>query len=593
MRMTLEQGLLLSLLGLMLIFFIWGRWRYDLVSLMTLIFASLLGLVPVAQSFEGFGHPAVITVAAVLVVSRGLMNSGIVDFIARLMNRVGERYLIQLAALTAAVTVSSGFMNNIGALALFMPVAIRMARKSGRSPSLYLMPLAFGSLLGGMTTLIGTPPNIIISGFRAQALGNAAFRMFDFFPVGAGVAVAGVALLVLLSRFLVPKGAAGGTSQELFEVGDYITALEATEDSKLEAVRLLDLEAVTEGKVRVIGHTQGKQKYPVPYLSRPIQLGDRIIVEGSPESLKEVMDHFGLVLSKSDKLSREDLKSEEISLVEAIVSVNSSLIKRTARGMRLRTRFGANLLGVAREGERLKRFPEDIIIKPGDVLLLQGAEESLPEVLQQLGCLPLSERDLRIGKPRRLALGAGIFGAALAAAGLGLMPAQIAFSMAAGVMVIARFITLKEAYESIDGSIIVLLGTIIPVSQALETTGSAQLVAEQILRVALTIPHWGSLLLVMIATMLLSNVVNNAAAVLIMAPIAVRIAQGLSLSVDPFLMGVAVAASCAFLTPIGHQSNTLVMGPGGYRFGDYWKLGLPLSLFVLGIATPLILAVWG
>lgn len=591
--MTFEQSSILSLLMVMLVLFIWGKWRYDLVSLVILLVASVMGLVPVNEAFSGFGHPAVITVAAVLVVSRGLMNSGIVDFMARLMNRVGEHYLIQLAALVGAVTLSSAIMNNIGALALFMPVAIRIARKSGRSPSLYLMPLAFGSLLGGVTTLVGTPPNIIISSFRADTLGVAPFRMFDFTLAGAGVAAAGVIFIILAARFLIPKGSGNDTRKELFEVGDYITALEVVETSKIEGVSLSDIEKVSEGKVRVIGHTLGKKKYPVPYLSRPYQKGDRIIVEGSPESLQEVMDYFGLVLAKSDKLSREDLKSEEITLIEAIVTTNSSLINRSARGIRLRSRFGVNLLGVAREGARLKKFPEDIVMKAGDVLLLQGAVESLQEVLQQIGCLPLSERELRIGKPKRLILGSSIFIAALIIAGLGILPVQIMFTASAVVMVLTRFLSLKEVYESIDWSIIVLLGAIIPVSQALETTGSAQIVADIILKLAFAAPLWMSLALVMGVTMLLSNVVNNAAATLIMAPIAVKIALGLSVSADPFLMGVAIASSSAFLTPIGHQSNTLVMGPGGYKFGDYWKLGLPLSIIVMGVGVPLILLFWG
>lgn len=591
--MTFEQSSILSLLMVMLVLFIWGKWRYDLVSLVILLVASVMGLVPVNEAFSGFGHPAVITVAAVLVVSRGLMNSGIVDFMARLMNRVGEHYLIQLAALVGAVTLSSAIMNNIGALALFMPVAIRIARKSGRSPSLYLMPLAFGSLLGGVTTLVGTPPNIIISSFRADTLGVAPFRMFDFTLAGAGVAAAGVIFIMLAARFLIPKGSGNDTRKELFEVGDYITALEVVETSKIEGVSLSDIEKVSEGKVRVIGHTLGKKKYPVPYLSRPYQKGDRIIVEGSPESLQEVMDYFGLVLAKSDKLSREDLKSEEITLIEAIVTTNSSLINRSARGIRLRSRFGVNLLGVAREGARLKKFPEDIVMKAGDVLLLQGAVESLQEVLQQIGCLPLSERELRIGKPKRLILGSSIFIAALIIAGLGILPVQIMFTASAVVMVLTRFLSLKEVYESIDWSIIVLLGAIIPVSQALETTGSAQIVADIILKLAFAAPLWMSLALVMGVTMLLSNVVNNAAATLIMAPIAVKIALGLSVSADPFLMGVAIASSSAFLTPIGHQSNTLVMGPGGYKFGDYWKLGLPLSIIVMGVGVPLILLFWG
>ena len=590
--MTSPQLFIFSILFLLLVLFIWGRWRYDIIALAALLVATVTGLVPEGQAFSGFGHPAVITVAAVLVVSRGLMNSGMVDFIARLMARVGENASVQLSALVVAVTVCSGFMNNIGALAFFMPVAIRLARKNQRSPSLFLMPLAFGSLLGGLITLVGTPPNIIISSFREQATGIEPFRMFDFAPVGAGVALAGMLFIILAGWRFIPRRKGQLSREDLFEIEDYITEIRVPDESKFAGKRLRELEKAIEGDVIVVGHVRDDLKLPAPSPYRVLKAGDSVIVKASADELQELLDASGLELAASEKVSEEDLRSEEINIVEATVTTNSGLEGRTARSLNLRSGYGINLLGVAREGGRLRSRPDSIRLRAGDVLLLQGGTETLQEVLPTLGCLPLAERGLRLGQPRRVFLGLGIFSFALTAAALGLLPVQIAFSGAAVVLVLAGFLSLREIYESIDWPVIILLGAMIPVSQALETTGGAQMIADSILFLSGTLAPWITLTLVLVVSMLLSNVVNNAAAAVLMAPIAISIGSGMGASLEPFLMSVAVGASCAFLTPIGHQSNTLVMGPGGYHFGDYWRLGLPLSIIVAVSAVPLIMRVW-
>lgn len=589
--MTLDQVIILSLLALMLTLFIWGKWRYDLISVGVLLIASVIGVVPPAEAFNGFGHPAVITVAAVLIVSKGLMNSGIVDFIASLMSKVGKQYFVQLASLVGAVTISSAFMNNIGALALFMPVAIRIARKSGKSPSLYLMPLAFGSLLGGMITLVGTPPNIIISNYRAETLGIEPFRMFDFTLVGAGVAIVGIFFIVLIGRNLIPEYKGNASKAELFKTREYITSLDVVESSKIKGITLGHIEMFSEGNVVVISHIRDGKNHSTPSLNRSIQEGDIIIVEANPNDLQEVIDAFGFKL-ESENFCETDKSCDEMGMIEAVVTVNSSLIGKTARKLNLRSRFEVNLIGVAREGARLSKAPNQIQIRAGDVLLLQGETENLQEVMSVLGYLPLAESGLTLGKNRRLLLGIGIFAVSILISALNLLPVEMAFTAAATVMVFTKFLTLKEVYESIDWSIIILLGAIIPVSQALEATGGAQIIANLILNISGFVPSWLTMMLMMITTILLSNVVNNAASTLIMAPIAVQIALGLDVSIDPFLMAVAIGASCAFLTPIGHQSNTLVMGPGGYKFGDYWRLGLPLTLLVVLSGTFLILMVW-
>jgi len=587
-----ELAIVFATLGLVLVLFVWGRWRYDLVALFALLVVTITGLVPAGEAFLGFGHPAVITVAAVLVVSRALFNSGMVDYIVRLMGQAGDNPLTQLAVLVIAVTVCSGFMNNIGALALFMPVAIRMARKGGVSPSLYLMPLAFGSLLGGLITQVGTPPNIIISVFRAETAAAAPFRMFDFAPVGAGIALAGVLFILLVGWRLLPKRKGQLSREEQFEIDDYITEIKVPKKSTMTGKRIRDLEEATDGDIAVVGHSRDGQKFPAPSRHRTFQEDDTLIVRADAEDLKELLDTTGLELAGSEKISEEEISSDDIIIMEATITRDSVMEGRTARSLNLRSRYGVNLLGLSRQGGRLRSSPDNIKFRVGDVLLLQGPEESLQEVLPTLGLLPLVERGLRVGQPPRVFLGVAIFGTALALAATGVLSIQIAFTAAALVMVLAGFISLREIYDSIDWPVIVLLGAMIPVSGALETTGGAKLIADGILNIAGGAAPWITLTVILVGTMFLSDLVNNAAAAVLMAPIAISIAAGMGASADPFLMSVAVGASCAFLTPIGHQSNTLVMGPGGYKFSDYWRMGLPLEIIIVLVGIPLIMYFW-
>jgi di/tricarboxylate transporter len=585
----LQQIIVFAVLAAALALFIWGRWRYDIVALLALLAVTVTGIIPAEQAFAGFGHPAVITVAAVLVVSRGLRNSGVVDLLAKPLLRVGKQPSVQVGALGSLVAALSAFMNNVGALALLMPVAIRMARKNGRSPSLLLMPLAFGSLLGGLITLIGTPPNIIIATFRAET-GAEPFRMFDFAPVGLGVAIAGLLFIALIGWRLVPQRKGAASREEMFEIGDYVTEVIVPADSKLVGKRLRDLGSVSEAEVVVIALLRGKRRLNNPTSFEVMRADDVLVVEANSEDLRELVDAARLTLSGSRKLGEEALESG--SLMEAVVMADSPLIRQTARRLNLRWRYGVNLLGVARMGSRIHRRLRDIRFQAGDVLLLQGPAETFSATLSTLGCLPLAGRGLSLGQPRRVGLGLGIFGAALLLAAVGLLPIQVTFVGAAVAMVLVQIISLGEAYESIDWSIIVLLGAMIPVGQALETSGGAERIAAATLAISGQMPPVISLLIILVATMFLSDLVNNATAAVLMAPIAISVAQGMDASIDPFLMAVAIGASCAFLTPIGHQSNTLVMGPGGYQFGDYWRMGLLLEVIIVVVAIPLIMRFW-
>ena len=584
----MEQTIVFATILLSLILFITGKWRYDIVALLALLIVTVTNIVSWEKAFIGFGHPAVVTVAAVLVLSRGLQNSGIVDTMTGWLSYVGNHLTIQIAALTGLAIALSAFMNNVGAAALLMPVAIRMAQKNGHSPSLFLMPLAFGSLLGGMTTLIGTPPNIIISTFREREIGEP-FSMFDFTPVGIGIALAGLLYISLIGWRLLPERKGAVSKEELFRIEDYTTELRVAEGSKMVGKSLRDIEAETEATI--VGFIRGGEQYLAPPSLITLRTDDVIIVRADSGTLKKLVDE-GIKLVGNKEREEHLLKSDKISVLEAVVRPNALIEGRTASSLNLHWVYGVSLLAISRQGERLTERLGSIRFKAGDVLLLQGEEEALQKMLSILGCLPLAGRGLRIGQPRRILFSVGIFGSAIGAISLGLLPASIALVGAAVIMVLMGIISLREAYESIDWSVVVLLGAMIPVGQALESTGGAQTIATGMLEITGQISPAAALIAVLVASMILTPMLNNAAAAVLMAPIAIGVARGVGASADPFLIAVAIGASCDFLTPIGHQSNTIVWGLGGYRFSDYPRMGLPLEIIVVAVAIPLILWFW-
>ncbi len=590
--MTTEQVLLFAILGVALLLFAWGRLRYDLVAMLALLAAVVLGVVPAEGAFDGFGHPAVITVAAILILSRALRNSALIDVAARLLGNLGGRPSVQVLGLAATTAVFSAFMNNVGALALMLPVALAVANGAKRPASEVLMPISFASLLGGLTTLIGTPPNIVIASFRAGERGEP-FGMFDFAPVGLTVALVGVAFVALVGWRLLPKRIAGQTSEKpLVDIEDYVTEVRLPAKSDYVGRRLTEIETLAKADLSVVALVRNDDRILAPSGFVRLQAGDILVLEADADALQLVLDKAELELVGAADISAGDLRSERVGLVEAVIVPGSRMEGRTARSMRLHTRFGLNLLAFARQGEEQHERLGQVRFAAGDVLLLQGEREAMPDVLAALGCLPLAGRDLQLrrrdGSPWTLL----IFLAAIGTVVAGLLPPQIAFIGAAIGALAVGDLHLRELYETVEWPVIVLLGALIPVGLALETTGGSATVAHPLLQLGAYAPAWVVLGLLMIVTMLLSDIMNNAATAVLMAPIGIEVAQGLGASVDPFLMAVAIGASSTYLTPIGHQSNLLVMGPGGYRFYDYWRMGLPLDLLIVAIGLPAILLFW-
>jgi di/tricarboxylate transporter len=600
--MAAEQLLILGILVATVGCFLWGRWRHDMVAVGALLACVFTGLVPYGDAFAGFAHPAVISVGCVLVLSHGLQTSGAVDALTRRVLPATAGPTLAIFSLTALGALLSAFMNNVGALALLLPVAIQIAVRLDLPPGKLLMPLSFGSILGGTTTLIGTPSNLFVSGLRAEA-GLGSFGMFDFAPVGSAITALGIVFIGLVGWRLVP--ARSPTGSEGFDTGTYLTEARVTEGSKAAGMKLREIEAaLEEADAQVVGMVRNDVRVSAPNAGRYVHAGDILIIEAEAETLANALSRLGLVLEEAQhKAAKEDTgdataekekapPADEIVLVELAILPTSGLLERTPSDIQLRNRFGINLLAVSSQGRRSRARLRTYRFKAGDVLMMQGTPEAIAEFASVASCVPLAERALHIPDRRKAVTASAIMGLSVAVSALGLLP--IAVALTAGVLASMALHTVppRSVYEAVDWPVIVLLGALIPVAAAMETTGTAGLIASFLLEHLAQGNAVAGLATILIVTMMLTPLMNNAATAAVMVPIALGAAGQLGANPDTFLMAVAVGTSCDFLTPIGHQNNTLILGPGGFRFSDYWPLGLPLEILVLAVGIPMLLWVW-
>ncbi len=587
--MTYEQIILFGLLALVLGTLLWGRYRYDLVAFGALIVGVVLGAVPAETAFSGFGHDATLAVALVLVVTAGLSRSGAVDLITRHVVDSSRSLSTHIAILGGVGAALSGFMNNVAALALLMPVDIQAARKAGRSPSASLMPLAYATILGGMITMIGTPPNIIIAAYRETATGQG-FTMFDFAPVGLACAAAGLAFIALFGWRLIPRNDRAGDISSLAQTANYTVELVVTEKSSAIGRRVRDLdEEADEHDCVVNGLIRRNKRLPGRARWEEIRKGDLLVVYGTPDALNALSGALGLGLQGRSG-ERAELSSD-LKMVEAVVTADSRVVGRTANETQMMRAQGISLLGLSRGGktitERVRRTPLQI----GDVMLLLGHADTIDTAVLNLGCLPIGST-LPVVRHEKAALAIGVFALAVLVGAFGLLPLVIALGAVAVLYVLFDILPVRDVYSSIEWPVVVLLGSLIPVGLALETSGGTALIARALADIGQVVPAWMALTFVLVVTMTLSDVLNNAATAVIAAPVAFGLAQLLGVNPDAFLMAVAIGASCAFLTPIGHNNNALIMGPGGYRFSDYWRMGLPLEIIIVVVAIPALLFFW-
>lgn len=591
-----QQIIVFAIIGLTLILFIDGRIRYEFVSISGLLVLTITGVINSEEAFAGFGHPAVITVASVLVISSALIKSGVIEHVVVLLNRKTENVIVKIMGLMVVTAFLSAFMNNVGALALILPVALRIAKDSKLSPSKFLMPVAFASLLGGMVTVIGTPPNLIVSNYRMQVSGSP-FEFFEFAPIGITMVILGIGFTILLGIKLIPMRKSQSDS-EIFNIGEYLSELVVTEKSKMAGKRVRDFYELFKLEVEVLSIIRNKHKIIVPKANERLLVGDVLIIKTDSLELTDLIKRTDLSL-KGAKLDFVEsvpfLKSDDFSLIEVVLRDDSLLIGRTALDVKLRNRFNVNLVAVSRRGTlslgRLKFFR----FKAGDILLLQAPVSILQDIYNKLSCLPLAERRVNIkvgGKKIQQYTPLGLFLIGIILTTMGALPVQVAFSTVAILLVIFKMITPREFYEAIEWPTILLLGTLLPLGAALQKSGASDTIAGLLMKISnLVSPGW-MIVVLMVITMIITNLISSTATAILMGPIALSLAKFIGVSPDPFLIGVCIASSSAFMTPIGHQSNMLVMGPGGYKFTDYWKLGLPLSIIIIAIGTPIILSIW-
>ena len=590
--MPSDQTILFALLLCVFGFLIWGRWRYDLVAFVALIVALVTGVVPKDQAFSGFGHPATFIIALVLIISRGLSSSGVIELLAQQVEKLSNSLKSHIVVMSGISAGLSAVMNNVAALALLMPVDIQAAAQAKRSPALTLMPLSFASILGGMITLIGTPPNIIIAEFRQKAAGSS-FGMFDFAPVGIMCAVAGVIFVAMIGWRLIPADRKRQNSvSELMDTSNYVTELHVSEGSPAigQQIRQLD-ESAEKNDVMIAGLVRNGKRLSGRARWTEIQAGDTLVVESAPEALDRYVGHLKLDYRKNGGKAQL-LDNEEMSLLEVVIPEGARIEGRSALSLRLQYRHDVTLLGVSRQGRKFRERVRKLEIAAGDMLLLFGPRERLQEIAAWLGGLPLAERGLELIQRQKAWLAVGIFAVAILLASFGVLYLPIALAAVVALYVLTNVIPPRQVYDAIEWPVIVLLGSMIPIGAALESSGGTGLIANLITDLSAGYSPVVVMIILMVITMTLSDVMNNTATAVIAAPIALDIATRLQVNPDPFLMTVAVAASCAFLTPIGHKNNTLIMGPGGYRFGDYWRMGLPLEILVVLVSIPTILWVW-
>lgn len=589
--MTLPQAYAFAIVAAMMALFVWGRLRYDLVAMLALLAAVAAGIVPHDKAFSGFADDIVIIVASALIVSAAVARSGVLDTALRHVSPYLTTTTLQVAALAGAVTVLSAFVKNIGALAMLMPLAFQIARKSGTSPAHLLMPMAFGALLGGIVTQIGTSPNIIVARVRQEITGTP-FGMFDFTPVGIGLALAGVAFLTFGWRLLPGERRGAASIEAAFNIEAYTTEATIPHGSALTGKTVKDLVELGENEVEVVAVIRRRDRVNQPGGEVRLRPDYTLILQGEPAALERMVAAARLKLVGDEKKQEIDAPEDDIGVMEAVVTADSPLIDKSATQARLYDHYQVNLLALSRSGRRIVHRLGTMRLRPGDVIVLQGHLETMPETLGELRLLPLAERGLPLGRGRRSLLSLAVLAVAMVSVALHLVPVATAFFGAAVLLLLIGALTLKEAYETVEWPILVMLGALIPVSDALRTTGGTDLIAAWLAAAGAMLPPLGALALIMVVAMAVTPFLNNAATVLVMGPIAAGFAAGLGLNPDPFLMAVAIGAACDFLTPIGHQCNTLVMGAGGYRFSDYPRLGLPLSLMVVAIGVPLTALVW-
>ena len=586
-----DQIVILGLLTLMVGLFIWGRWRYDAVSLGVLSSFVLFGYIQPEKAFSGFSHPAVITVALVLLISKGLERSGFIAVLGRKLQVYANSEIQFMILITFFAAVLSSFMNNIGAMAMLLPITLGICQKMNWNPSKFLIPLSFASILGGMNTKIGTPPNIIISEFRKDYV-EKDFAFFDFSFTGVPVSILGILFIAFIGWRLIKLRPINSENNPLIELEDYLVEMVITKNSMLIDKRALDFRNELDTDTALIGQIDENGKKIEIHGNQKLYEGQILIMKINPDMVADIQQEFGLDIdSENDLTSIDDLGG-----IEAIIVPKSRLIGRKYQYFKRLVGRELSLLGLWRRGLKFRFRLSNEIFKVGDVLLIanRGEKNNIAEKLELAGLMPLWQREFDVVRdPTKIFIAFGLFTICLLLVIFNYVPIVVAFLICVIGFVSSKLLTGEGVYRHIDWPVVILLAAMIPIGNTLISYGITDSVSGYLAGLSSAIDYVWLIVLIMIITMFLSDIINNAATAVIMAPLAVSLAEKINQPIEPFLMSVAIGASCAFLSPIGHQCNTLVMAPGNYKFGDYWKVGLPLEILIVLISVPAIVFYWG
>jgi di/tricarboxylate transporter len=587
---TTPQILSFALVGGAIATFAWGRFRYDVVSLVALLVGMGVGIVPVKSAFSGFTSDVVVIIASALVVSAAIAKSGVIEVgIRPLLVRL-KSLAVQVPVMAGATALLSILTKNVGALAILMPTALKLGRTEGSSASALLMPMSFMSLLGGLVTLVGTSTNIIVSQVREETLGKP-FKMFDFAPVGLCLTALGLIVVSVCWRFL-PRDRAGNAGLESVSAAAAYSTEATIPDDLPDTLRTIADLDLAKDRVELVAMVRAEGERVAAGPDALLRSGEVLVLEGDDEALSHLFGRLPLKPARSEQDIETDAAREEVRSIEAVIQPDSPLIGSSAQRARLQDRHGVKLLAVGRARQKITERLRDVTLRAGDVLLIQAGESALPAFIDQLRLLPLAERAVKLGNRRQRFGPITILAVAILLVALNIISVSAGFFGAAVAVVVVGALPMREAYGALEPEVLVLIGALTPISEAVQHSGGTDLIAGGLAHLLTGSAPVMVLGVLMVASMLCSPFLHNAPTVLVLGPIAVSVAKALHLSPDPFLMAVATGAGCDFLTPVGHQCNTLVLGPGGYRFWDYWRLGLPLSIMVIVVGVPLIAFFW-
>jgi di/tricarboxylate transporter len=588
---TPNNILVLVVVATAMVLFVTEKLRVDVTALCILTLLLLLQLISPGQALYGFASPATATVAAMFVLSAGLVRTGLVQWLARNIDRAAGKSELQLMVILCVVIGAlSAFIVNTATVAIFIPVAISLARSRNISPSRVLLPLSFASQFGGVCTLIGTSTNILVNAI-VLTRGMKPFGLFEFSPLGLAMSFAGILYLVIVGRRMLPRREGEIQQVDKYRLSDYFAELQVREKSSFVDKTWQEIKKDVDGEIHLIKLVRDDKAMWRPSQVR-IREGDVLLVHGDVDKLISMKDEHGLDIQADLTMEDRKLSSDEVKLIEALVPPRSRLVGRTLRMVDFYRRYGSIVLGIQRRGKVLRDRLVDVRLDGGDTLLLQGDREDVSHLMRSSDMIVTNElTDLYLRKDRAIiALCLLILVVALAA--FNIVPILIAALIGAVGMVLSGCLTIEEAYQAIDWKVVFLLGGILPLGLALEQTGTADWLVKVVLA---PFSDYGPLVLLgglYLMTAVLTETMSNNAAAILLAPIALSMAASLEVNPRPFLIAITFAASTSFATPVGYQTNTMVYAPGGYRFIDFTRIGGPLNLIFLGVALLLIPRIW-